>query len=87
MNKHDIIQHLRCCATDSIWREEAEALVNAGVAVKMLHDIFENLEGQSMKGEMIAILNQMGHPQKILLGWIFAPKLKRSSTLKIIIFN
>ena len=64
MNKHDIIQHLRCCATDSIWREEAEALVNAGVAVKMLHDIFENLEGQSMKGEMIAILNQMGHPPK-----------------------
>lgn len=31
------------------------------IAVKMLHDIFENLDGQSMKGEMIAILNQMGY--------------------------
>lgn len=38
------------------------------VAVKMLHDIFENLDGQSMKGEMIAILSQMGYTPEDFAG-------------------
>jgi hypothetical protein len=38
------------------------------MAAKMLRDIFENLDGQSMKGEMIAILNQMGYTPEDFAG-------------------
>lgn len=46
---------------DDVWAKEAQALASAIVGLNMLSDIFENLEGQDMFGEMIAILNTMGY--------------------------
>ena len=56
MSKHDDTME---CA--DIWDKDCEALADAMLAVKMLHDIFENLAGQCLDGEMIAILSQMGY--------------------------
>ena len=56
MSKHDDTME---CA--DIWSKDYEALTDAILAVKMLHDIFENLGGQCLDGEMIAILSQMGY--------------------------
>lgn len=56
MSKHDDTME---CA--DIWDKDCEALADAILAVKMLHDIFENLDGQCLNGEMIAVLSQMGY--------------------------
>lgn len=72
MNQKKIINQLKELieyATDEIrisdcyeiWAEDVEALRDAILSVKMLHDIFENLSGQDMFGEMIAALSQMGY--------------------------
>ena len=54
-------QHDDTCECADIWAEDKEALKNAILTVKMFSDIFENLEGQGMLGEMVAILNSIGY--------------------------
>lgn len=73
MKKNEIIEQLESLAeytadimeddilTDDVWEQDTEALGNAIIAIQMLYDIFDNLEGQGLKGEMIAILTDMGY--------------------------
>ena len=73
MTKDKIIEHLESLADytsdtmeidtcyPDIWAEDTEALGSAILAVRMLYDIFDNLAGQDLKGEMIAILSKMGY--------------------------
>lgn len=46
---------------DDVWAKDAQALASAIVGLNMLSDIFENLEGQDMFGEMISILHKAGY--------------------------
>ena len=54
-------EHDKTCECADVWEKDARALASAILAVNMLSDIFENLEGQDMFGEMISVLNKMGY--------------------------
>ena len=72
MNKTNVINRLSALINyatsemtisdcDDVWAKDAQALASAIVGLNMLSDIFANLEGQDMFGEMIAILHNEGY--------------------------
>lgn len=46
---------------DDVWAKDAQALASAILAINLLSDILENLEGQGMLGEMITLMNRVGY--------------------------
>ena len=49
---------------EEIWSKDSEALEDAILLTKMFFDIIENLDGQCLLGEMVAILGSCGYNPK-----------------------
>lgn len=53
--------HISLGDCDDIWFKDAEVLNNAILLTKMFFDMIENLDGQCLLGEMVAILGHCGY--------------------------